>query len=199
MRLEDFFKQVPELFQRANLNGWESYEETLFAMRRPVTHGNYYMVKRFIGGGSGSTQALRDPRVHADLDRVLSKANYPRAGRITQLDEYAEGSTEFASALLHFNNPAYPIFDAVSVRGLNHVGYPLRFTPEIGEDTTLAYQSYIDLIQEFKDRISYRHVPERNYYLTRIVQLSLWQLGLNGGPPGTAPERKGPARRSATT
>lgn len=197
MRRSEFFERVPELFRRANLKSWESYEETLYAMRRPLTYGNYSQVKRFVGIESPPVQALRDGRVFQDLDRILNKVRYPRAGRVTQLDDYADGSTELASALLHFNNPAFPIYDATTVRGLAALGAPVRFVPHIEEATPAAYQEYIDEIQELKDRIPYRDVPEKNYYLTRIVQLALWGLGLDTVPAVRAAPSRSASRRPA--
>lgn len=175
-RRREFFREVPALFERANRISWERYEETLFDVRRPVTHGNFNRIRQFVGGNP-PIAALRDHRVFHDLDRVLQKAKYPRAGQLARLDEFAHGETEFATALLHFSNPAYPIFDALSVRGLNHLGHPLNFVREITEHAVPAYQTYIDLIQELKAEIPFTCVPERNYYLTRIVQEALWELG----------------------
>jgi len=189
-----FFLRMPELFERANRVSWEKYEETLFDMRRPVTHGNFHRVKQFVGGNP-PVMALRDPRTFPELDRQLSKARYPRAGQLTRLDDFAEGGTEFATALLHFNNPAYPIYDAMSVRGLNHLGHPLNFVREVTEEAVPAYQTYVDLIQELKDEAPYYCVPEKNYYLTRIVQQALWQLGVETPAPVAA---KKPTRRSTT-
>lgn len=177
MNRRDFFLRVPELFERGNRTAWERYEETLYDMRRPVTHGNYYRVKQF-AGGNPPVMALRDAREFPELDRVLSKAKYPRVGQLERLEDVVDSSTEFATALLHFNNPAYPIYDVMSVRGLNHLGHPINFVRTMNEETTAAYQTYIGLIQELKDEIPYYCVPEKNYYLTRIVQMALRQLGL---------------------
>lgn len=181
----EFFRRVPDLFQRAHRSSWEKYEETIFSMQRPVTHGNYQRVKQFMGGNP-PTAALRDPRPYPELDRQLSKAKYPRAGQLTRLDDFADGSTELATALLHFNQPAYPIYDALSVRGLNHLGHPINFVREVKEEAGPAYQAYTELIQGLKDEIPYTCVPEKNYYLTRIIQESLWQLGLEVPAPVTA-------------
>ncbi len=197
MRRDEFYRAVPALFHRANRTAWESYEETLFNMRRPVTYGNYNRVKRFVGGNP-PVMALRDDRAYADLDRLLAKAKYPRVGQLTRLDDYADGSTELATALLHFNNPAYPIFDSMTIRGLQALGHDLAFTKTINEDTGAAYQAYVDLVQQFKDEIPYYCVPERNYYLTRIVQESLWQLGVDQPAPVRASKahpRSSPASR----
>lgn len=195
MRRSEFFERVPDLFQRANRKAWETYEETLFLMRRPVTHGNYHCVKRLVGGESAPHQALRDPRVFADLDRILSRARYPKAGQLTRLEDFSDGSTELATSLLHFNNPAFPVYDAASVAGLNQLGIPLQFVSDFGENTHSAYQAYIDIVQEFKEEISYRFVPEKNYYLTRIVQLSLHELGLEALPRSRAPKAKSAAQK----
>jgi hypothetical protein len=193
MQRREFFARVPELFERANRISWEQYEETIFHMQRPLTHGNFHRVKQFVGGNP-PVAALRDPRDFPELDRQLSKARYPRAGQLTRLDGYAEGNTEFATALMHFNNPAYPIFDARTVRGLNHLGHPIDYVREVAEAAVPAYQAYIDLIQGLKDEIPYYCVPEKNYYLTRIVQQALWQLGVETPAPVAA---KKVARRGA--
>lgn len=198
MRRHEFFERVPELFQRGNLKEWESYEETLYAMQRPLTHGNYYRIQRFVGAATAAMQALRDARVYAELDRLLSKARYPRAGQITRLEDFCDGSTELATALLHFNNPAYPIYDRPTVIGLNRLGHPVNFVPHINEHTAAAYQAYVDIIQEFKDEVPYYFVPERHYYLTRIVQVALREFGLEtpkvvrAQPTKTASRRAGP-------
>lgn len=193
MDRREFFRRVPDLFARAHKVSWERYEETLFAMRRPVTHGNFQRVGQFVGGNP-PVAALRDPRPFPELDRQLAKARYPRAGQVTRLDDFVDGNTEFATALLHFNNPAYPIFDALSVRGLHHLGHPINFPKELDADSVAAYQAYIDTIQDLKDEIPFYDVPEKNYYLTRIVQESLWQLGLETPPPIAA---KRASRRAA--
>lgn len=193
MRRRDFFRQVPTLFPRANQRLWEPYEETLFTMRRPVTHGNFWRVKRFVGANPPQA-AMNDGRVHQDLNRILSRAVYPDAAPLARLEDYTEGSTEFASALLHFNNPAYPIFDDFTVRGLNHLGVTVSYRPSIEEQSVDAYQAYVDAIQELKDEIPFYCVPEKNYYLTRIVQETLWQLGSDSPTP--PPPRKAPSRRA---
>lgn len=196
MERREFFRRMPDLFERANRVAWEHYEETLFHMRRPVTHGNLHRVKQFVGGNP-PVAALRDAREYPELDRQLSKARYPRAGQLTRLDDFVDGNTEFATALLHFNNPAYPIFDARSVHGLNHLGHPVNFVREVKEEAVPAYQTYIELIQELKDDVPYYCVPEKNYYLTRIVQQALWQLGVETPAPVVAkkPTRPAPGRR----
>lgn len=193
MRRREYYQQVLALFGRANERLWETYEETLFTMRRPVTHGNYWRVKRFVGANPPQA-AMNDARVHHDLNRVLSRAVYPDASPLARLEDYTEGSTEFASALLHFNNPAYPIFDDFTVRGLNHLEVPTSFRPTIEEQTVQAYQTYVKAIQELKEEIPFYCVPEKNYYLTRIIQETLWMLGRDA--PSPPPPRKAPSRRA---
>lgn len=194
MDRREFFAQVPSLFERANRVAWEQYEETLYSVARPFTHGNFHRVKQFVGGNP-PVLALRDPRPYLELDRILSRARYPRAGQLTRLDDLVEGSTELAAALLHFSNPAYPLYDMASVRGLNHLGHPLNFVRNLTEDAVAAYQTYTNLIQEMKDEIAFPFVPEKNYYLTRIVQASLWQLGVEMPVP-KAEKRFGHKRSS---
>lgn len=192
MRRTDFFVQVPELFPRANQRVWESYEETLFGMRRPVTHGNYWAVRRYVGGNPPQA-AIADHRVHHDLERVLGRARYPDASPLGLLEDFTEASTEFGSALLHFYNPAYPIYDEATVRGLNHLGVEVEFTARLDDGAVDHYQTTIDAIQELKDAIPFYCVPERNYYLTRIIQESLWELGLESPTPRSRP-KAAPAR-----
>lgn len=193
MRRRQFFEQVPTLFPRANQRLWESYEETLFRMCRPVTYGNYWSVRRFVGGNPPQS-ALFDTRVHRELDRILGNAKYPDAGPLARLEDFTEANVEFASALLHFNNPAYPILDGATVNGLNQLGQTLAFHPTIQEDTVETYQAVIDAIQDLKDAIPFYCVPEKNYYLTRIIQESLWQLGMEA--PAEFGARKAISRRS---
>ena len=193
MRKSEFYEQVTALFRRANQRLWEPYEETLFLMRRPVTFGNYWRVKRFVGGNPPQS-ALNDARVHRELDHVLANAKYPSAGALSRLEEFSEHQTEFASALLHFNNPAYPIFDEPSVRGLNHLGTTLTFEKTIGDTTVDDYQTYVDTIQELKEGVPFYCVPEKNYYLTRIIQETLWELGMEQPIAGAV--RKAHSRRA---
>jgi hypothetical protein len=193
VRRRVFFEEVPKLFPRANVRLWEGYEETLFGMRRPVTYGNFWTVRRYVGGNPPQS-AIADARLHRELDGVLSHAKYPDAGPIDRLEEFTEGNVEFASALLHFNNPAYPILDDATVRGLNQLEILISFNPKMQDDTVDTYQAVIDAIQELKDAIPYQCVPEKNYYLTRIIQESLWQLGQE--PPQGVGMRKAPSRRS---
>lgn len=193
MRRREFYEQVVALFQRANQRLWEPYEETLFLMRRPVTFGNYWRVKRFVGGNPPQN-ALNDQRTHRDLNDVLLNAKYPEAEPLARLEDLCEGNAEFASALLHFNNPAYPIFDDASVRGLNHLGTQLNFNNELGDTSVDDYQAYIDAIQELKEDVPFYCVPEKNYYLTRIIQETLWELGIESPVAGAI--RKAPSRRA---
>ena len=193
MRKREFYDQVTTLFKRANQRLWEPYEETLFLMRRPVTHGNYWRVKRFVGGNPPQS-ALNDARVHRELNHVLSNAKYPDGGPLSRLEEFCEHHSEFASALLHFNNPAYPIIDEASVRGLNQLGIQLSYTHNIGDTTVDDYQTYIDAIQQLKEGVPFHCVPEKNYYLTRIIQETLWELGREQPIPGAV--RKAPSRRA---
>ena len=192
MKKREFYEQVLALFRRANQRLWEPYEETLFLMRRPVTFGNFWRIKRFVGGNPPQN-ALNDARVHRELNGVLANATYPDAGPLERLEEFSEHNTEFASALLHFNNPAYPIFDEPSVRGLDHLGNAVSFQATVGETSVDDYQRYIDAIQELKDGVPFYFVPEKNYYLTRIIQETLWQLGMERPIPGAV--RKAPSRR----
>jgi hypothetical protein len=192
LRKREFYEQVTALFKRANQRLWEPYEETLFLMKRPVTHGNFWRVKRFVGGNPPQS-ALNDTRVHRDLDHVLSSAKYPEATALARLEDFSEHQAELASALLHFNNPAYPIFDEPSVRGLNDLGTPITFHHIIGETSVDDYQAYIDAIQELKEGVPFYCVPEKNYYLTRIIQETLWELGMEQPIPGAV--RKAPSRR----
>lgn len=192
MKKREFYDQVLALFKRANQRLWEPYEETLFLMRRPVTHGNFWRVRRFIGGNPPQS-ALNDQRVHRELNSILQNAKYPDAAPIARLEDLAEHSVEFGSALLHFNNPAYPIFDDPSVRGLNDLAIPVTFNPRVGETTVDEYQGYIEAIQELKEGVPFYCVPEKNYYLTRIIQETLWELGMEQPIPGA--NRKAPSRR----
>lgn len=193
MRRREFYERALDLFRRANAGVWETYEETLFSMKRPVTHGNFWRVKRFVGGNPPQN-ALIDARVFRELDAVLAAAKYPDAGPLSRIDEFSEHSVELSSALLHFNNPAYPIFDDPTVRGLNQLGTPLTFAPRFGDTSVEDYQVYVDAIQELKEGIPFYCVPEKNYYLTRIIQETLWQLGREAPVPG--PVRKAPSRRA---
>ncbi|HLE47589.1 MAG TPA: hypothetical protein VI818_04760 [Candidatus Thermoplasmatota archaeon] len=193
MRRRDFFEQIPSLFARANQRLWEHYEEALFTIRRPFTHGNYWAVRRYCGGNPPRS-ALEDTHVHYQLDPVLARANYPEAGPLERLEDFTEGRVDLASALLHFYSPAYPIYDDTSVRGLNQLDADIQFTPNFEETTVEHYQSYIDVIQRLKDDVPYLFVPERQYYLTRIVQEALWQLGLDSPVPSGY--RKAPSRRT---
>lgn len=195
MRAEEFFHEVPALFRQANAKSWEAYEETLYTMHRPLTYGNFHRIKRFVGAESAPTLALRDGRVYEELHRVLGKARYPKAGHVTRLDDFADGSSELATALLHFNNPAYPIYDTVTVRGLLHLGFVVSYVATIGEETTTGYQGYVNAIQELKDDIPYYCVPEKNHYLTRIIQSSAHELGLRVPPAVRAKPAKAPSRR----
>lgn len=196
MRSSEFFAQVPQLFPKANRRIWESYEETLFGMRRPITHGNYWAVRRYVGGNPPQA-AIADPRINHELERILSRARYPDASPLGLLEDFTEGSTEFASALLHFYNPAYPIYDDATVRGLGRLGVDVEFTARLDEGAVDQYQATIDAIQELKEGIPFYHVPERNYYLTRIIQESLWELGLESPAPAsprTAQSHRGPPK-----
>lgn len=193
MRRREFFERLPDLFQRANLRLWEHYEEALFAAKRPFTHGNYWAVRRYMGGNPPQV-ALNDQRSHHQLDRVLVRAKYPDAGNLERLEDFTESRVDFASALLHFYNPAFPIFDDTTVRGINQLDPEIRFTPNFEEGTADHYQRFIDAIQRLKDDIPFQFVPEKNYYLTRIIQEGLWQLGLEQPVP---PSRRKAASRRA--
>lgn len=193
MRRREFYERIPNLFGRANQKLWEHYEEALFTIQRPFTHGNYWAVRRYCGGNPPQP-AMNDPRAHHQLDRVLARAKYPDAGPIERLEDFTEARVDLASALLHFYSPAYPIFDDTSVRGLNQLEPDVRFQPAFDEATADQYQAYIDAIQRLKDEVPFYFVPERNYYLTRIVQEALWQLGLESAVPSGS--RKAPSRRS---
>jgi len=194
MKVQAYFERIPDLFLRSHNVSWEKYEETIYHMRRPVTHGNYHRVLQFVGGNPPE-MALRDERPYHELDRALARAKYPRAGQLTRLDEFGHGGTEAATALLHFNNPAYPIWDARTVRGLNVLGYPLSFVKEVSEEAIPAYQAYINTVQDLKDSVPFTYVPEKNYYLTRIIQMTLWQLGLEA--PTNGARTPSPRVRSA--
>jgi hypothetical protein len=173
-----FFKSLPENFRAANQRQWELYEETLYLMHRPVTHGNLLAINRYIGGYTGPRQALLDHRVHDELNDALQSAEYPDASVITLLDPYVDGSMEFAAALLHFNNPAYPLYDAGTVSGLQELGFSnIRYLSTLEGDSVAEYQKYVNAIQVLKEAAPYQAVPEKNYYLTRIIQEGLWQLG----------------------
>lgn len=190
-----FFDRLPTLFREANKKQWEVYEETIFSMERPVTHGNYHAVRRFIGGYNPPKQALADHRVHRELDNVLKSAVYPDGHVIGVLEPFTQGSSEFASALLHFNNPAYPIYDAPSVGGLQAIGYDqVEYVSTIEGDTGPAYQKYVDAIQELKEVAPYQAVPEKPYYLTRIIQEGLWTVGVEN-PAEEAEDRPKPTLR----
>lgn len=193
MRRSEFYEKVLALFPRANQRVWEPYEETLFGMKRPITHGNFWAVRRYVGGNPPQA-AIADPRTHHDLERVLSRAKYPDASPLGLLEDFTEGSTEFGSALLHFYNPAYPIYDDATIRGLNQLGVEVDFASRLDEGAVDSYQATIDAIQELKDGIPFYHVPEKNYYLTRIIQESLSELGLDAPVPQAS--QKAPSRRS---
>jgi hypothetical protein len=182
--MADFFGRLPDLFNEANQRQWDVYEETLFTMQRPVTHGNVHAVRRYIGGYNPPKQALADERVDGRLNEVLAQAKYPDAGALSLLDPYTEGSSEFAAALLHFNNPAYPLYDAATVGGLHLVGFDhVRYVSTIEGDTVDEYQKYVEAIQELKVAAPYQAVPEKPYYLTRIIQEGLWMVGLEDPAP----------------
>ena len=193
MRHREFFERLPDLFHRANQRLWEHYEEALFTVKRPFTHGNYWAVRRYMGGNPPQV-ALNDQRSHNQLDPVLARARYPEADHLERLEDFTESRVDFASALLHFYNPAYPIFDDATVRGINQLDPDIRFTPNFEEGTVAAFQAFIDAVQALKDEIPFNFVPEKNYYLTRIIQEGLWQLGLE--QPVPAPRRKAASRRA---
>lgn len=179
--VEAFLQAVPVYFKVAREASYPQYDEIIYAMRRPLTHGAFERILHFAGhtnGGSGD-----DEEVFRECDKVLRECHYPDVRPLAGLAKFGL-DLRTASAVLHFYNPAYPFYDVASLAALRRLGQPVPFELALDENGLRAYAEFVKVVQDYKERIYWAFVPECHYYLTRVIEGALWGMGATMGALG---------------
>lgn len=175
----DFFACVPAYFRLAREATYPAYDEILYAMRRPLTHGVYQQVLAYVGHHADAGDG--DP--FAEADRVLRACRYPDPEPLAGLRELG-CDLRLATALLHFYNPAFPIYDVPSLAAARRLGREVPFEVQLSGEGLAAYRQFVLLVHDYKERIGHFFVPETHYYLTRVIEGALWGMGATLGALG---------------
>ena len=165
-----FFAHVPALFSLCLLAERNDYEEVIYRMDRPVTPGMVARAIRF----RGDAKKRPDDHALALLASAIQKARYPNPGPLL-LASRSKLSLSAAVRALHFANPAFPLWDQGVARGLREVAgkQAPRFRARLDRPGLAEYAKFVRIIVEWREAISFKHVPEEPYFLARIIEGAL--------------------------
>ena len=179
--VNEFLQAVPAYFKVAREASYPQYDEIIYTIRRPLTHGAFERILAFAGHKNGGRD--EDEQVFREVDQVLRSCVYPDVKPLAQLAKFGL-DLRTASAVLHFYNPAYPFYDVASLAALRRLGQDVPFELALDENGLRAYAKFVQVVQDYKERIYWAFVPECHYYLTRVIEGALWGMGATMGAMG---------------
>lgn len=185
-----FLSEMKDLFWKNQAHEADAYDQLIYRLR-PIASGEE--CDRLLSfRGVGTVPSLGN---HEDaLKRVLRRIRYPDVEALLDLRGVDALTMERLTTLLHFHHPAFPIDSPQLVAGLNRLGIPAVYRPEISEESVMDYAGVIAALDRLKNEVTFENVPESNCFLTRVVEGALVEYAR--APTGD-PAVKGPrmARR----
>ena len=166
-----FLSELKPLFWRNQEKEADAYEALIYRLHPP---GSGDECNRLLGFRRlGDVPALGKKDNEQRIQRVLRAIRYPDVA-ILQDAAGIEGLTmERLTTILHFHHPAYPIYSAKLVEGLNRLGIPAVYREDVGEEAILDYAGVIAALDRLKGTVTFENVPESNCFLTRVVEGAL--------------------------
>lgn len=173
VRLSFFFEMLPAFIHGArNSPAGEDYERILYSTSTPYADDDVDRVLEFARHQLGSTTE----RAPEGLWALLLPRSYPRYAAMDP------PGTDFQawSALVHFHDASYPLYHEDARNALAHLGYII--------DEDRAYASYVEAVDDLKERVQAISVPESNWFLSRLFEVGLgcWVRPVSTGPSGRA-------------
>jgi len=166
-----FLHQLKPLFWRNQEKEADAYEALIYRLHPPGTGEECNRLLTF--RGVGEVPALGKKENEQRLQRILRAIRYPDVALLQEAAGVEGLTMERLTTILHFHHPAYPIYSAKLVEGLNRLGIPAVYREEVGEEGVLDYAGVIAALDRLKGNVTFENVPESNCFLTRVVEGAL--------------------------
>lgn len=166
-----FLSELKPLFWRNQEREAESYERLIYRLHPPASADECNRLLSF--RGVGEVPALGKRENEEKVKRMLRTVRYPNVEPLLELQGIERLTMTRATTLLHFHHPAFPIYSAALVEGLERLGIPAVHRDEIGEEAVLDYAGVIAALDRLKTSVTFENVPESNCFLTRVVEGAL--------------------------
>lgn len=148
-----------------------SYERLMYHLEPPADGEGMNRLLEF--RDAGPVPALGKREVAERVMRVMRTIRYPDVDPLTELRDVEGLSMPQLTTILHFHHPAYPLYSEALVAGLNTLGIPAVYRPEVSEESVLDYAGVMAALDRLKRMVTFENVPESNCFLTRVVEGAL--------------------------
>lgn len=166
-----FLNELKPLFWRNQEKEADAYEGLIYRLHPPGTGEEYNRLLTF--RRLGEVPALGKKENEQRMQRVLRAIRYPDVSILLEAQGIEGLTMERLTTVLHFHHPAFPIYSAKLVEGLNRLGIPAVFREDVGEESVMDYAGVIAALDRLKGTVTFENVPESNCFLTRVVEGAL--------------------------
>ena len=166
-----FLNQLKPLFWANQTKEADQYEDLIYALHPPGSAEECNRLLRF--RGLGEVPALGKKENEQKVQRVLRTIRYPNVESLLEAAGIEGMTLPRLTTILHFHHPAFPIYSAALVEGLNRLGIVAVYREEVSEESVYDYAGVIAALDRLKTGVTFENVPESNCFLTRVVEGAL--------------------------
>lgn len=166
-----FLNELKPLFWRNQEKEADAYEALIYRLHPPGTGEECNRLLSF--RKLGEVPALGKKENEQRMQRILRAIRYPDVAILLEAQGIEGLTMERLTTVLHFHHPAFPIYSAKLVEGLNRLGIPAVFREDVSEESVMDYAGVIAALDRLKGTVTFENVPESNCFLTRVVEGAL--------------------------
>ena len=169
--VNEFFKQVPQLFDKWHNDTSSGYEELLYLIYRPYSSKHLDMIDEWMGFEERNWNS----QVEFEVILMLNAIRYPDTMLLRSLDPSLENELVRMSAYLHFVTHVYSIYEPATIDGLAKLGIPIPKTDKLD---CFNYGAYVTSIEMLKNLAPFTCFLEHDVPRQRLFQAALAQYGI---------------------
>lgn len=166
-----FLSELKPLFWKNQAHEADAYDLLIYRLHPPASAEECNRLLSF--RGLGAAPALGKKENEEKVKRVLRTIRYPNVEALLDLQGVEGLTMARVTTILHFHHPAFPIYSAKLVEGLNRVGIPAVYRDDVTEEAVMDYAGVIAALDRLKSTVTFENVPESNCFLTRVVEGAL--------------------------
>ena len=169
--VNEFYKRVPELFDKWHSKNSQSYEELLYRIYRPYSSKDLDKIDKWMGFETRNWPS----QIEFEIILMLNAIRYPDTLLLRSMDPIVENELERISAYLHFITHVYTIYESATLKGLAKLGIEI---PETSKLDCFNYGAYITSIEMLKELAPFTCFIEHDVPRQRLFQAALAQYGI---------------------
>ena len=166
-----FLAELKPLFWANQEKEADAYEALIYRLHPPASAEEANRILRF--RDVGQVPSLGKSEHEQRVSRILRTIRYPHVEVLLEAAGIEGMDMPRLTTILHFHHPAFPIYSQALVEGLNKLGIPAVFRPEVSEESVMDYAGVIAALDRLKNDVTFENVPESNCFLTRVVEGAL--------------------------